>query len=517
MADVFLSYKREDRGRVALIAKTLETEGFSVWWDPEIPLGESYSASIRRELDQATSVVPAWSTQSVDSEWVQEEATLGKRRGAIVPCRIDAVEPPIGFTMVQTADLIGWTGDRAHPEWRKLVGHIAENAKRPAKNAPKAHAAAPEKKKGFNAGMLAVGLGVLVALGAGGWFLTRDLSGTATLGSARQADGVSEYTATVEVNRGAGAGSASGGGLDVGEAQQPPGAPAAILPTAKFTGHTGVIGALATSPNGKFLASVSADKTLRLWDIADGRLISTFQDGPGVSVAFAPKGGLIATGGKDGVTRIRSLATGSVVQELNQIGAVNAVAFSADAKMIVTGGSDGKWRSWNAETGAMIFEKDSGRGPIRFIGLDGAGNVLAAGLKDSYVRVDNATTGALVRDVAASSGNMLAFAMRPGQTHFAVAGVTPQVYVFDASTYNWATMNYGPTFTPSTMAFSADGARLAVSGSGPRVSVYDVASSKQVAALEIGAASDFVALSASGDAIIVADGPNGARRFEVGQ
>jgi hypothetical protein len=67
------------------------------------------------------------------------------------------------------------------------------------------------------------------------------------------------------------------------------------------------------------------------------------------------------------------------------------------------------------------------------------------------------------------------------------------------------------------MAFSADGARLAVSGSGPRVSVYEVASSKQLAVLNVGAASDIVALSASGDAIIVADGPNGARRFEVGQ
>lgn len=514
MADVFLSYKREDRARVGVIAKTLEAEGFSVWWDPEIPLGESYSASIRRELDLATSVVPVWSQQSIDSEWVQEEATLGKRRGAIVPCRIDAVEPPIGFTMVQTADLVGWSGDRADPEWRKLVGHIAENAKRPAKNAPKAHANSGSPRRGFNAGLFAAGAGILVALGAGGWFLTRDLSGKATIGSAHETGGGSEYTATVEVKRGAGA---SSGGIDAGEAQLPPGAPALDKPTAKFTGHTGAIAAVATSPNGKFLASVSADKTLRLWDIADGRLISTFDDGAATSVAFAPKGGLIATGGRDGVTRIRSLATGSIIKELSQVGAVNAVAFSADAKMIVTGGSDGKWRSWNAETGAMIFEKESGRGPIRFIGLDGAGNVLAAGLKDSYVRVDNATTGALVRDVAASSGNMLAFAMRPSQTHFAVVGVTPQVYVFDAGTYNWAMMNPGPAFTPSTLAFSADGARLAVSGSGPRVNIYDVATNQQVDVLNVGAASDFIALSASGDAIIVADGPNGARRFEVGK
>ncbi|NWG54704.1 MAG: toll/interleukin-1 receptor domain-containing protein [Hydrogenophilaceae bacterium] len=76
MADVFVSYKREDKARVAAIAAGLEAEGFSVWWDPGIPLGESYAASIRRELDAATTVLAVWSTVSVHSTWVQEEATL---------------------------------------------------------------------------------------------------------------------------------------------------------------------------------------------------------------------------------------------------------------------------------------------------------------------------------------------------------------------------------------------------------------------------------------------------------
>jgi hypothetical protein len=514
MADVFLSYKREDRARVGLIAKTLETEGFSVWWDPEIPLGESYSASIRRELDLATSVVPVWSQQSVDSEWVQEEATLAKRRGAIVPCRIDAVEPPIGFTMVQTADLVGWTGDRAHPEWRKLVGHIAENAKRPAKNAPKAHTAATEKKKGFNAGLFAAGVGILVALSAGGWFLTRDVSGKATIGSARDAGGGSEYTATVEVQRGAGA---SGAGIDAGEAQSPPGAAAAEQPAAKFAGHTGPIAALATSPNGKFLASVAADKTLRLWDIADGRLISTFEDGAGASVAFAPKGGLIATGGKDGVTRIRSLATGSVIKELSQVGAVTAVGFSADGAQIVTGGSDGKWRSWTVASGAMLAEQDAKRGPLAFVGFDPAGSVMAAGPGTGYVQIANAATGVEMKNINASSGPMRATAIAPGNTRFAVVGDTPQIYLFDALNHGYQPFDKNVEGSPLALAFSADGARVAATSSGPMVQVYDVNSRKEIARINTGATSSYVAMSAAGDAVIVSDGPNGARRFEVGK
>ncbi|MEQ1617830.1 MAG: TIR domain-containing protein [Terricaulis sp.] len=132
MADVFISYKREDRDRVQLIARTLQEEGFSVWWDPAITLGASYAAAIRAELDAASTVLVVWSNQSVHSEWVQEEATLGKKRGLLVPCRIDNVEAPIGFTMSQTADLVAWRGQRDHGEWRKLVAQVAANAKREA-------------------------------------------------------------------------------------------------------------------------------------------------------------------------------------------------------------------------------------------------------------------------------------------------------------------------------------------------------------------------------------------------
>ncbi|MGH1480226.1 MAG: TIR domain-containing protein [Geminicoccales bacterium] len=36
MADIFISYSRDDRARVESIAKAFEAEGFSVWWVPEI-------------------------------------------------------------------------------------------------------------------------------------------------------------------------------------------------------------------------------------------------------------------------------------------------------------------------------------------------------------------------------------------------------------------------------------------------------------------------------------------------
>ena len=125
MADIFISYKREDRERVEPLAQALEREGFSVWWDPELPIGQSYSSSIHTELNAARAVIAVWTNLSVQSEWVQEEATQAKRRSVLYPIRFDAVEPPIGFSMVETADLSDWhQDDRNHPEWSRLLEQL---------------------------------------------------------------------------------------------------------------------------------------------------------------------------------------------------------------------------------------------------------------------------------------------------------------------------------------------------------------------------------------------------------
>ena len=50
MAEIFVSYKREERDRTEPVARALEREGFSVWWDPELPIGqpqEAYGATNR--------------------------------------------------------------------------------------------------------------------------------------------------------------------------------------------------------------------------------------------------------------------------------------------------------------------------------------------------------------------------------------------------------------------------------------------------------------------------------------
>jgi len=117
MSDIFISYKKEDAGRVVRIVEALRADGFSVWWDHGIAPGAQWDRTIQHQLDVAKVVIAVWSIQSRDAPWVKEESAVGKNRGMLVPIRIDDVEPPLGFSLIQASDLIGWEGDVKDPRW----------------------------------------------------------------------------------------------------------------------------------------------------------------------------------------------------------------------------------------------------------------------------------------------------------------------------------------------------------------------------------------------------------------
>jgi len=109
MADIFLSYAREDRHIAEQLAHALEHRGWTVWWDRRIGVGKSFSQVIERELDACKCVVVLWSTDSVASDWVLAEASEGLRRKILVPALITIdVRVPLEFRRIHAADMVQW-------------------------------------------------------------------------------------------------------------------------------------------------------------------------------------------------------------------------------------------------------------------------------------------------------------------------------------------------------------------------------------------------------------------------
>ena len=124
MADVFISYAREDRTRVRSLADGLSAHGWSVWWDHQIRAGKTFDQVIADALASARCVVVVWSHQSIASNWVREEAEEGRRRGILIPVLMDDARPPLGFGRIQAVELSDWTGAETSDAFQKLVADI---------------------------------------------------------------------------------------------------------------------------------------------------------------------------------------------------------------------------------------------------------------------------------------------------------------------------------------------------------------------------------------------------------
>ena len=138
MADIFVSYSRQDKAQVAPLVASLEAEGWSVWWDPEITPGEEFDALISRELEGARSLVVVWSPNSVDSRWVRGEARDAADRGVLVPVRLGKAKLPIDFRALHTTDLDDWGENRQGPAFRSLCKALESMLGAPQKPAPAA-------------------------------------------------------------------------------------------------------------------------------------------------------------------------------------------------------------------------------------------------------------------------------------------------------------------------------------------------------------------------------------------
>jgi WD40 repeat protein len=165
-------------------------------------------------------------------------------------------------------------------------------------------------------------------------------------------------------------------------------------------------------PNGKWLATAGGEPgrtgELKIWNIEDGSLLREFPAAHRdtiFGVQFSPSGDLLATAGADRLVKIFSTADGKLLRTLSgHTHHVRGVAWRADGKVLASCGADNVIKIWNAEDGTLIRTEpgDSNRlrdyrREVTSISFIGSSEILLAAAGDKSIRMHHTTNSTNLR------------------------------------------------------------------------------------------------------------------------
>jgi len=166
-------------------------------------------------------------------------------------------------------------------------------------------------------------------------------------------------------------------------------------PVQTLKAHNDIVNSVDFSPTGEMLASGSNDGTIRLWHI-NGELHKTLSAHQGgvSSVDFASHRNHFASGGYDGKIKIWQ-TDGTLQQVLKaQDSAITAIAFSSDGNLVASAGTDHTIQLWS--NGELIKTLAGHRQYITNLSFHPKENILASGSVDETIKLWNRKTGELL-------------------------------------------------------------------------------------------------------------------------
>jgi WD40 repeat protein len=264
-----------------------------------------------------------------------------------------------------------------------------------------------------------------------------------------------------------------------------------------LTGHTGPVFNAAFSPDGRTLATGSADGTIRLWNVTDsahptaiGQPIAAHNG----FYAFSPDGRILAAGGGPGTIRLWNLTDPAHATAIGQpfsgrASPIRSAAFSPDGHILAAGSADGTIRLWNVTDPAHAIPIGppltglNATSGVWSVAFSPDGHMLAAGTNDDTIRLWNVSDPAHVipigQPLTGPTGPVYSVAFSPGgNTLAAGSGGDDTIRLWNVSdpahVIPIGQPLTGPTNTVSSVAFSPGGNTLAAASQDGTIRLWNV-------------------------------------------
>ncbi len=229
-----------------------------------------------------------------------------------------------------------------------------------------------------------------------------------------------------------------------------------------YRGHSDSVTSVTWSPNGDRIASGSYDRTVQVWDAANGGHIYIYHghNKRVTCVAWSPDGTRIASGSDDSTVQVWNAVNGSHIYTYRgHSDDVHRVTWSPDSTRIASGSNDHTVQVWNAHDGSQVLIH---RDPIYVWALAWSpnGKRIASGSSDSLVLVWDAQNGNILVTYDGHRSGVSSVTWSPDSTRVASGSDDNSVLVFNAQDGN-TLVTYQAPDKIWAVAWSPDGTRIA--------------------------------------------------------
>ncbi len=231
------------------------------------------------------------------------------------------------------------------------------------------------------------------------------------------------------------------------------------------------------SPDGKRLVAPAGDHQVKVWDVDTGEELLTLSGHTDEVTAaiFSPDGTHIATGSWDTTAKLWDAATGKDLMTFTgHENSVATLAFSPDGSRLYTGcDADGVGIAWDVATGRQSFTFD-GEGGLDAIAVSPDGTRLATGEFDTTLKIWDAATGQHLLTFFGHASYLNGVVYSPDGTQLASTSEDGATKLWDAETGKALLTLSGHTSGVENVAFSPDGNKLYTASRDGTVKVWDV-------------------------------------------
>ena len=233
-----------------------------------------------------------------------------------------------------------------------------------------------------------------------------------------------------------------------------------------YRGHTYAVEGIAWSPAGKRIVSCGEDGTILEWDADNGRtLVRTAVISGTDAIAWSSGGQRIAAASQYWTVTIVDAADGTFLFTYQgHTASVNAVAWSPERNQVASGSADETVQVWNATSGNDVVTYQGHTGGVNAVAWSPNGRRIVSGASDTTAQVWDGIDGRRVLTYRGHTDIVLAVAWSPDGKRIASASRDTTVHVWDAESGRALLVYQGHTDAVNAVAWSLDGQRV-VSGS----------------------------------------------------